>query len=252
VLHGSGVGTIMAVIAVYSVKGGVGKTTLASGLAWCSATLSGQATLLWDLDPQGGAGFLFNIDSTSHGEAAGIFSREVDPGSLVWTTGYEQLDLLPADSSMWGLDARFERAGRRRLADLTETLAKEYARIILDCPPGLSESSAQVLRAADLVVVPLPPSPLSRRALEALRADLARNHTHPPALLPVLSMVDGRRRLHRDAREELSGWPVIPMSSQIEQMAVRREPVGNFAGSGEPAAAFARLWDTVEQRLREG
>ena len=38
-----------ATIAIYSVKGGVGKTTFAANLAWCSAQL-GQRTLLWDLD----------------------------------------------------------------------------------------------------------------------------------------------------------------------------------------------------------
>ena len=48
----------MPVIAVYSVKGGVGKTTLAVDLAWRCAQIGGFPTLLWDLDQQGGAGFL--------------------------------------------------------------------------------------------------------------------------------------------------------------------------------------------------
>ena len=52
----------MAVIAIYSVKGGVGKTTLAANLAWCSATISCRRTLLWDLDAAGGAGFLLGIE----------------------------------------------------------------------------------------------------------------------------------------------------------------------------------------------
>ena len=43
----------MAVIAVYSSKGGVGKTTLSVDLAWRSAMLGGHRTLLWDLDVQG-------------------------------------------------------------------------------------------------------------------------------------------------------------------------------------------------------
>lgn len=243
----------MAVIAVYSVKGGVGKTTLAASLAWCAATLARRTTLLWDLDPQGGAGYLFGVEPGPRSKAARVLTSEVEPERLVWETGYEGLDLLPADASLWGMDALFERLGkRRRLADLTEALSKDYARIILDCPPGLSESTAQMLRAADVVVVPLPPSPLARRALETVRAELTRNHKNHPPLLPVLSMVDGRRRLHREAREELPDWPVIPMSSQIEQMAVRRAPVGSFAGAGEPAAAFARLWEGIERKLGDG
>ncbi|MFZ5794663.1 MAG: ParA family protein, partial [Pseudomonadota bacterium] len=42
----------MSTIAIYSLKGGVGKTTLAVNLSWASATLSSRRTLLWDLDPQ--------------------------------------------------------------------------------------------------------------------------------------------------------------------------------------------------------
>ncbi|MBN8841414.1 MAG: ParA family protein, partial [Sphingomonadales bacterium] len=45
----------MATIAVYSLKGGVGKTTLAVNLAWCAAARSARRTLLWDLDPQAAA-----------------------------------------------------------------------------------------------------------------------------------------------------------------------------------------------------
>lgn len=48
----------MKSIAVYSVKGGVGKTTLAVNLAWCAAKLSARKTLLWDLDGQAAASFL--------------------------------------------------------------------------------------------------------------------------------------------------------------------------------------------------
>jgi cellulose biosynthesis protein BcsQ len=53
----------MAVIAVYSSKGGVGKTTIAANLGWCSAQLSGRRTLLWDLDPTDGAGFMFALEA---------------------------------------------------------------------------------------------------------------------------------------------------------------------------------------------
>jgi cellulose biosynthesis protein BcsQ len=66
----------MAVIAVYSSKGGVGKTTLAVDLAWRSAALGGHRTLLWDLDVQGGAGFLLGMDEVSRMRAASLFQRE--------------------------------------------------------------------------------------------------------------------------------------------------------------------------------
>lgn len=45
-------------VAVYSMKGGVGKTTLAVNLAWCAAANSSLRTLLWDIDAQGAGSFL--------------------------------------------------------------------------------------------------------------------------------------------------------------------------------------------------
>jgi len=240
----------MAVVAVYSVKGGVGKTTLAVSLAWSAATTSGRRTLLWDLDPQGGSGYLLGIEPGTRAQAAGVLARDVDPAKAICSTGIDRLDLLPADDSLRGLDSLFQRLGkRRRLAKLLEGLSSTYERIVLDCAPGLDETSAQILRAADLVVVPLPPSPLARRALETIRDELSRNHKRHPPLLPVLSMVDARRRIHREAREEFPDWPVIPMSSQIEQIAVRRAPIGTFAAASEPAHALDRLWAGIERRL---
>jgi chromosome partitioning protein len=48
----------MRVLACYSVKGGVGKSAAAVNLAWLAAR-DGHRTLLWDLDSQAAATFLW-------------------------------------------------------------------------------------------------------------------------------------------------------------------------------------------------
>lgn len=71
----------------------------------------------------------------------------------------------------------------------------------------------------------------------------------PPVVLPVLSMVDLRRSLHRETKNGNPDWPVIPFTSATEQCAVRRAPVGAFEPNSPAAKATARLWTAIERQL---
>lgn len=240
----------MAVIAVYSVKGGVGKTTIAANLAWFSSAVSCRRTLLWDLDAAGGTGFLLGLDSGRGAMAEGIFAKDSAPQDLIRRTAFDRLDVLPADRSLRGLDSLLARIGKRkRLAKITGELGHEYERIVLDCPPVLNEISAQVIRAADCIIVPLPPSPLSTRAFETVIEEIRIHAKRHPPILPVLSMLDLRRNLHRAACEANPEWAVIPLASVLEQCAVQRAPVGTFAASSPGAKALGQLWSGIERKL---
>lgn len=238
----------MATIAVYSLKGGVGKTTLAVNLAWCAATLSARRTLLWDLDPQAASTFLLpGDDAAGRDTAHSIFTRQVAPEALARPTRVDRLDIIAADTSLRALDLTLHALDKKkRLAKLLASLDKRHERIILDCPPGLTETTEQVVRAADLILVPVIPSPLAQRAFEEIGRHFRRR---AGTLVPVHAMVDRRRTLHRDAVAADPDWPVIPMASGIEAMAARRQPLGAFQPASPGALAFEQLWRGVEARL---
>lgn len=240
----------MASIAVYSMKGGVGKTTLAVNLAWLAATQSARRTLLWDLDGQAGASFILAGDRRGRYSARDVIEGDVDPLKLIQETATPGLFLLPADSSLRMLDTTFEAIDRKKqLRRLLESLGGEFDRIILDCPPGLGTTSDQILRAATLVLLPMIPSTLSRRAFADVRDHLALHHKGRPRLYPVYNMVDRRRASHRQAVEADPGCPAIPMASAVEAMADRHAAIGAYAPRSPAAQAMASLWIAIERWL---
>lgn len=233
----------MTTIAIYSLKGGVGKSTLAVNLAWCAASLSSRRTLLWDLDPQAAASWVLS-DGVAHDRAQALFSRDVAPAKLIAKTRFDRLDLLPADASLRDLNHLFrELDKKRRLRKLIADLG-DYDHVILDCPPGLTETADQVARAADLIVIPVIPSAFSQRAY----ATVERQFGGQVPMLPVHMMVDRRRALHVQAIDEHPDWPAIPMASAVENATAQRLPVGAAAPRSPVAAAFAHLWRKIEQR----
>jgi len=128
------------IVAVYSAKGGVGKSTLAVNLAWASAALSKRRTLLWDLDAQGAASYILGQEPATRSARASI-TRDADVSGLIRPSNVAGLAVLPADESLRTLDYAFHDLGkRRRLAKIAAHLEGDYDRIIIDCPPGLTDT----------------------------------------------------------------------------------------------------------------
>jgi cellulose biosynthesis protein BcsQ len=243
------------VVATYSIKGGVGKTSAAVNLGALAAG-AGLRTVVWDLDPQGAATYLFRIKPKVKGGGRRLI-RERDPLAVMKGTDIEGLDLLPADFSYRNLDLELDRR-KRPLEGITRVLSRlgdEYDLAILDCPPSISLLSESVFTAADLLLVPLIPSTLSVRTLDQLRTFLAGAEQSPPDVLAFFSMVDRRKRLHRDLvaslPAELPGVSgvAIPAASVVELMGLHREPVVTSAPRHAAAAAYRELWERAAEAL---
>ncbi len=100
----------------------------------------------------------------------GSVRGETELADFVTPTDHPGLDLLPADFSYRRMDVHLHRRKNpaTRLMKLMRPLRQRYACLILDCAPGMSLVSENVMHAADALVVPLMPSPLSVRMLEQL------------------------------------------------------------------------------------
>lgn len=251
----------MKVLATYSIKGGVGKTSAAVNLA-AEAAGRGWRVLLWDLDPQGGATYLLRVSPKVKGGGRALVSRRRTALEVARATDVANLDLVPADFRYRHLDLELsaDRKGPRRLGQVVAPLAAEYDWVILDCAPSVSLVTEGVLAVADGLLVPVIPSTLSTRTLDQLKSFVSKADTGAgdPAVMAFFSMVDIRKRLHRDLvaslpveHPEMLVGVSIPSAAVVERMGVARRPLGAFAPRTPAWQAYVELWDAVEKRWPE-
>ena len=247
----------MRAIAVYNMKGGVGKTTTAVNMSYLAAA-GGERVLLWDLDPQAASSFAFRV--RPHVEGFG--RKSLKSGKLladaIRETDYPNLDLLPADFAYRKLDRLLADIGKpeRVVTTLLDTLGRDYDVVFLDCPAGFSLLTEGIFATADAVLVPTIPTVLSLRTVARLLKWAERSESSS-LLATFFSMVDTRKALHRRTCQWSADHPElflaahIPYASVVEQMAVRRLPLPAFAPKDPATAAFAGIWNELEGRLVE-
>jgi chromosome partitioning protein len=252
------------IYATYNIKGGVGKTTTAVNLAYLAAD-SGLRTVLWDLDPQGAASFMFRVKPKVKGGGRALISGRLTLDDAIKGTDFDNLDLIPADFTYRNMDLLLDAGDTRaddapggkparKLAKLLAPLAADYDAVFLDCPPSVSLVSENVLHAADVIVVPLIPTTLSVRTLDQLQEFVGEFKGKRPEILAFFSMVDRRKKLHKEITERLSAeraevvQTTIPALSVIEMMSVERAPVSVFAPASAAARAYRSLWAELGSR----
>src|SRR3989304_4259362 len=210
-------------LASFKIKGGGGKTPCIVNLAYPAAR-EGYRTLLWDLDPQGAASFYFRVQPRIEGGLKGILARTRPLQAAIKATDFPGVDVSPADPALRYLDTKLIEHEKpvKQFRKLIKPFTGLYDLVLLDCAPGISLASENIFYAVDALLVPVIPTTLSVRTLHQLKQYLAQADSKSPALLPFFSMLDHRKRLHRETINTLSGQghrflqTIIPSASQLE------------------------------------
>jgi len=246
----------MTTLALYSNKGGVGKTAAAVNLSYLAAQ-TGAKTLICDLDPQGSTSYYFRVTPRLKSKGKGFIKGGKRVKKSIKGTDYENLDLLPADFSLRNLDITFDKLKRskRRLSKILKPLKDEYEIIILDCPVTISILAENIFNAVDYTIVPLIPTTLSVRTHRQLLSFCKRNKYDINKIYAFFSMVDRRKKMHHElmaaAVKEFNGVlrSLIPFLSQIERMGIKREPVAASSPESVASKAYQNLWEKIQETI---
>lgn len=211
------------ILAVCGAKGGVGKTTTALAVGYSLARADWQVVIR-DMDPQ----------------ASATLALGQEPSREPWTAP-------PVDVE----GVQLYRGGRALASGGTaQHTPTTPDLLLLDTPPALGALTLEAIRAADLVLVPLRPTPLDLPALSDVAA-VVREMERPPILRAVLTQVHSRRTLTGDVAELIHrDYPGVLCRARIPEDVRAAEAPGFgravtlYAPSSRSARAYSAL--TVE------
>lgn len=250
----------MDIYALANQKGGVGKTTVALGLAAALAQ-RGVRTLLVDLDPQASATKVLDVDTSEQHTVADVLlepGRYVLSETLVDTTwGFR---LAPAETALAAREARRSTADEFLLREQLRQLDGLDA-VLIDCPPSLGVLTLNALAAATRAILVTEPTFLALQGIEELlrTRDLVAAHYNPDLELGgvIVNRVE-RTVEHRAGLSELTEFfgtellwsPWLPKRTVLQEGARRGVALEDLRSPAarDVAAAFVHLADRIEAR----
>jgi chromosome partitioning protein len=242
----------MLSIALYNLKGGVGKTAATINLAYLAAA-DGFKTVVWDLDPQASSSFYLHAKPTAKNESKKLLTNDIALQDAIQDSAFENLWIVPSDLSARNADVVLDemKKSKRKLKNLASGL-KGFDLLFIDSPPGISLLHENIFYAADWILMPNIPTTLSIRSFETVMTYFDENDLDKSKVKCFFSMVDHRKNLHHEVmqqfyRDKLFFKNYIPYLSDVEKMGTHQQPVFEFANSGYAAQCFRDLWNEVKK-----
>lgn len=247
----------MFVISLYNLKGGVGKTSSCVNFAYMAAK-DGYRTLLWDLDPQGAASFYYNAEPKAKGSIKKIMEHTLSLEDAIMGTGYDNLDIIPADISGRKMDILLDeqKSSKKYLKNLMKSIESEYDFVFIDCPPGFSLLADNIFNVSDVILMPVIPTTLSVRSYDLVKEYFTDKGVELDKLMCFFTMVDVRKNMHNDVMLELYKDKrffeyYIPYTSGVEKMGLHNAPIEAFAPSSYAAICYRALWTEIKEGVLE-
>jgi chromosome partitioning protein len=244
----------MTIIALYNLKGGVGKTASAVNLAYLAAA-DGYKTLLWDLDQQGSSSFYYKIKEKEYSNLKKLFNKDAF-SSQMKQTDFELLDVIPADNDVKSGDQMIDemKGSKTKLKSLLKQIDKAYDFVFLDCPPGFSALTENVFTASDIVLLPVIPTTLSIRSYHQVKDYIKERDLDAKKMMCFFTMVDLRKLMHNEVIEELYKdkkffQSYIPYLSDVEKMGIYKAPIMEYANSSYAAKCYRDLWTEIKEGI---
>lgn len=255
------------IISLVNQKGGVGKTTTSINLA-ASLGLLDKKVLLVDLDPQGNSTTGVGVDKGAlKATVYNALIGECDGKTAIKKTKFKNLDLLPANINLAGIDIEFVNKQntdpsflkgaqlKRVLTDVQDS----YDYILIDCPPSLGILTTNALTASNSVIIPVQCEFFALEGIMQLLNTIrfARKKLNPTLEIEgvVLTMLDSRTILGLDVVENVRSFfkekvydTIIPRMIMLAEAPSHGKPISSYNSKSKATVAYINLAKEVIER----
>lgn len=199
------------IIAVCNQKGGVGKTTLVTGLAEVLSRDLKLKVLVIDADPQRNTtstlgitepeftlnDVLYGDETQNHKIIAGVAGDAILRAGDAWQGDHPQLDLIASERNLASRERDSMMARERRLRTALRGVSENYDIVLIDCPPSLGLLTVNALTAATHALLVSEPRVASVEGLAEIVTTIAEVQENLNEDLDVVGIVINKKKKNR-------------------------------------------------------